>query len=131
MIEMKSSGGSPLRMGWITLPSFYADMDEGTTRCSVDVERILERLIKEKIDGLILDLRNDGGGSLEEVRRMTGFFINRGPVVQVKNTLGQIQVKDADKPKPLYDGPMVVLTDKTSASASEILAALCRITTGR
>ncbi len=122
MIEMKSAEGPPIRMGWITLPSFYADMDEGTTRCSVDVERILERLIKEKMDGLILDLRNDGGGSLEEVRRMTGFFINRGPVVQVKNTLGQIQVKDTDKPKPLYEGPMVVLTDKTSASASEILA---------
>ncbi len=106
----------------ITLPSFYADFDEGKVRCSVDVERILNRLIEERIDGLILDLRNNGGGSLEEVRRMTGFFIDRGPVVQVKNTLGQIQVKDSETGKPIYDGPMVVLTDKSSASASEILA---------
>lgn len=122
IMEMKQPGGAPRRLGWITLPSFYADFDEGTTRCSVDVERILGRLNEEKIDGLVIDLRNDGGGSLDEVRRMTGFFINRGPVVQVKNTLGQVQVKDADNRKPLYDGPMVVLIDKSSASASEILA---------
>ncbi|MGC4016685.1 MAG: carboxy terminal-processing peptidase [Luteolibacter sp.] len=122
IIEMKQAGGAPRRLGWITLPSFYADFDEGTTRCSVDVERILGRLNEEKIDGLVFDIRNDGGGSLDEVRRMTGFFINRGPVVQVKNTLGQVQVKDADNRKPLYEGPMVVLIDKSSASASEILA---------
>jgi carboxyl-terminal processing protease len=122
VIEMKSDQGAPRRIGVITLPSFYADFEEGTTRCSVDVERILGRLIEEKIDGLILDLRNNGGGSLEEVRRMTGFFINRGPVVQVKNHLGQVQVKEAENGKPIYDGPMVVMTDKSSASASEILA---------
>jgi carboxyl-terminal processing protease len=106
----------------LTLPSFYADFEEGKIRCSVDVERILKRLNEEKIDGLILDLRNNGGGSLEEVRRMTGFFIESGPVVQVKNTLGQVQVKDSDSGKPIYTGPMVVMTDKSSASASEILA---------
>ena len=122
VIEMKEAKGTTHRIGVITLPSFYADFDEGTTRCSVDVERILNRLIAEKIDGLVLDLRNNGGGSLEEVRRMTGFFINRGPVVQVKNTLGQVQTKEAENGKPIYDGPMVVLTDKSSASASEILA---------
>lgn len=122
LIEMKVPGGGQRRIGWLTLPSFYADFDEGTTRCSVDVERILQRLNEEKIDGLIMDLRNNGGGSLEEVRRMTGFFINRGPVVQVKNTLGQVQVKDADNKKPIYEGPMVVMIDKSSASASEILA---------
>ena len=88
----------------------------------MDVERILKRLMEEKIDGLILDLRNNGGGSLEEVRRMTGFFIERGPVVQVKNTLSQVQVKDSENGKPIYSGPMVVMTDKSSASASEILA---------
>ena len=122
VIEMKAEDGATRRLGVITLPSFYADFDEGKVRCSVDVERILKRLIEEKIDGLILDLRNNGGGSLEEVRRMTGFFIDRGPVVQVKNTLSQIQVKDSENGKPIYNGPMVIMTDKSSASASEILA---------
>lgn len=122
VIEMKSDKGPPHRMGIITLPSFYADFDEGKIRCSVDVERILKRLIDEKIDGLVLDLRGDGGGSLEEVRRMTGFFIDSGPVVQVKNTLGQVQVKDSDSGKAMYTGPMAVMIDKSSASASEILA---------
>ncbi len=122
VIEMKSDKDATHRLGVITLPSFYADFEEGKIRCSVDVERILKRLIEEKIDGLILDLRNNGGGSLEEVRRMTGFFIDSGPVVQVRNALGQIQVKDSDGGKPIYNGPMVVMIDKSSASASEILA---------
>lgn len=122
IIEMKSEKGAARRLGVITLPSFYADFEEGKVRCSVDVEKILTRLNAEKIDGLILDLRNNGGGSLEEVRRMTGFFMESGPVVQVKNTLGQVQVKDSDKGKPIYAGPMVVVIDKSSASASEILA---------
>ncbi|RYD35030.1 MAG: tail-specific protease, partial [Verrucomicrobiaceae bacterium] len=85
VIDMKNEKGDTHRLGIITLPSFYADFEEGKVRCSVDVERILKRLTEEKIDGLILDLRNNGGGSLEEVRRMTGFFIESGPVVQVKN----------------------------------------------
>jgi len=122
IIQMKGGDGEDKRIGIITLPSFYADFDEGTTRCSVDVERLLERLKDEGIDGLMLDLRNNGGGALEEVRRMTGFFTRRGPVVQVKNTFGEIQVKESDRQVPIYDGPMVVLTDKSSASASEILA---------
>lgn len=122
LIEMKNDEGEIRRIGVITLPSFYADFDEGLTRCSVDVERILVRLMEEKMDGLVFDLRNNGGGSLEEVRRMTGFFVQRGPVVQVKNTLGQVQVKDSDAGKPIYSGPMVVMIDKSSASASEILA---------
>jgi len=122
VIEMKTQKGNSRRLGVITLPSFYADFEEGKVRCSVDVERILKRLNEEKIDGLILDLRNNGGGSLEEVRRMTGFFTERGPVVQVKNTLGQVQVKDSENGKPIYGGPMVVMCDKSSASASEILA---------
>ncbi len=122
IIDMKTDKSENHRLGIITLPSFYADFDEGNVRCSLDVERLLKRLTEEKIDGLILDLRNNGGGSLEEVRRMTGFFIESGPVVQVKNTLGQVQVKDSDKGKPIYTGPMIVMTDKSSASASEILA---------
>jgi carboxyl-terminal processing protease len=122
LIIMKNSKGEPRRIGVITLPSFYADFDEGKVRSSVDVERILRRLVVESIDGLILDLRNNGGGSLEEVRRMTGFFMERGPVVQVKNTLSQVSVKDSENGKPIYGGPIVVMTDKSSASASEILA---------
>ncbi len=122
LIEIKTGKDEFRRLGVITLPSFYADFDEGKVRCSVDVERILRRLVEEKIDGLILDLRNNGGGSLEEVRRMTGFFMDRGPVVQVKNTLSQVQVKDSENGKPIYGGPLVVMTDKSSASASEILA---------
>lgn len=122
VIEMKDSSEKLRKLGVITLPSFYADFEEGKIRCSVDVEKILRRLIDERVDGLILDLRNNGGGSLEEVRRMTGFFLETGPVVQVKNNLGQVQVKDSDGGKPIYDGPMLVMTDKSSASASEILA---------
>ena len=122
IIETQLASDGVKRLGILTLPSFYADFEEGKVRCSVDVEKILNRFNQEKIDGLVMDLRNNGGGSLEEVRRMTGFFVERGPVVQVKNTLGQVQVKDSDAGKPIYSGPMVVLTDKTSASASEILA---------
>lgn len=122
LIEIQGNKNDRTRLGVITLPSFYADFEEGKVRSSVDVEKILQRLVEEKMDGLVLDLRNNGGGSLEEVRRMTGFFMERGPVVQVKNTLGQIQVKDSENGKPIYGGPMIVLTDKSSASASEILA---------
>lgn len=123
IIEVKGQHGAPSRrLGIIVLPSFYADFDEGKVRCSVDVERILVRLIEEKIDGLILDLRNNGGGSLDEVCRMTGFFIDRGPVVQVKDNRGRVKVKESENRRPIYEGPMVVMTDKTSASASEILA---------
>jgi carboxyl-terminal processing protease len=122
VIDMKTPKGASRRFGVITLPSFYADFDEGKVRCSIDVERILMRLIEEKIDGLILDLRNNGGGSLDEVRRMTGFFIDRGPVVQVKDNRGRVQVKESENRKPIYEGPMLILTDKSSASASEILA---------
>ena len=122
VIEISGDKTPPRRLGMITLPSFYTDFEEGKIRCSVDVERILKRLIEEKVEGLIFDLRNNGGGSLAEVQRMTGFFTGISPVVQVKNTLGQIQVKDSEGGKPIYTGPMVVMIDKSSASASEILA---------
>lgn len=121
LVEMKTAKGLR-RVGVITLPSFYADFEKGEVSSADDVERILKRLVEAKMEGLVLDLRNNGGGSLEEVRRMTGFFTGGGPVVQVRNTQGQVLIKDADDGKPLYGGPMVVLTDKSSASASEILA---------
>jgi carboxyl-terminal processing protease len=87
----------------------------------VDVEKILVRFNKEKVEGLVLDLRGNGGGSLEEVRRMTGFFTGKGPVVQVKNYKGSIELKSAYD-NAIFKQPMVVLIDKSSASASEILA---------
>jgi carboxyl-terminal processing protease len=122
IIEIKGKNGRSRRLGFITLPSFYSDFEEGQVRCSVDVEKIVKRLNEEKVDGLIFDVRNNGGGSLTEVQRMTGFFTGSGPVVQVKNTLGQVQVNESEVGKPIYTGPMVLITDKGSASASEILA---------
>lgn len=122
VIEMSQPDGSKRRLGWITLPSFYADFKNWETRCSTDIQKLLTRLKKERAEGIILDLRGNGGGSLEEVRRMTGFFTGRGPVVQVKNHQGRVEVKDSSHRAPIYTGPLVVLTDKTSASASEILA---------
>lgn len=122
IIEKKDQKGVPRKLGWITLPSFYMDFDNNEASCANDVEKLLRRLMEEKIDGLIIDLRGNGGGSLEEVRKMTGFFIKRGPVVQVKTEMGQIEVKDSEARQPIYDGPLLVMIDKTSASASEILA---------
>ncbi|MGJ8673463.1 carboxy terminal-processing peptidase [Rubritalea sp.] len=121
IIEKKNSESEISRIGVITLPSFYANFDTGETRCSVDVEKILKRFNKENVEGLILDLRGNGGGSLEEVRRMTGFFTGKGPVVQVKDYLGRIDLKNSYE-RAIFHKPMVVLIDKSSASASEILA---------
>ncbi len=115
--------GKPLKVGWINLSNFYADMEEGKVSTSVDVERLLRRLMKEKIDGLVLDLRDNGGGSLDEAIKLTGLFVPSGPVVQAKDWRGSITWRDCENDKPVYDGPMIVLTNKASASASEILAA--------
>ena len=122
VIEKTREDGSKHRLGFIKLPAFYADFQDWETRCSIDIEKLLKRLNAEKVEGIVLDLRGNGGGSLEEVRRMTGFFTGRGPVVQVKSHLGRLEVKDSSHPNPIFNGPMVVLLDKTSASASEILA---------
>ncbi len=115
--------GRPMKVGWIMMPSFYADMEEGSVSMTKDVARLLKRLMKEKIDGLVLDLRGNGGGSLEEAIKLTGLFVPAGPVVQAKDWRGNITHRESEAPDPLYTGPMVVLTDKSSASASEILAA--------
>ncbi len=115
--------GKTLRVGWINLSNFYADMENGTVSTSADVERLLRRLMKEKIDGLVLDLRDNGGGSLDEAIKLTGLFVPAGPVVQAKDWRGSITWRDCENDKPVYDGPMIVLTNKASASASEILAA--------
>lgn len=115
--------GKALKVGWINLSNFYADMENGTVSTSADVERLLRRLMKEKIDGLVLDLRDNGGGSLDEAIKLTGLFVPSGPVVQAKDWRGSITWRDSDNEKPVYDGPMIVLVNKASASASEILAA--------
>lgn len=111
-----------MKLGVIKMPSFYFDPEDRDVRVSRDLEVLMDRLKKEGIDGLAIDLRGNGGGSLEEVRRITGFFVGAGPVVQIKMTNGHIESLKSPFRKPLYDGPIVVLTDKGSASASEILA---------
>ena len=122
VIKMQQPDGSQRTMGWITLSSFYLDFNDGNPSVYEDVRKLLERLIKEGVDGVALDLRGNGGGALEEVRRMTGLFIGRGPVVQVKQGWGAVEVKESSRRAPLYNGPLLIVTDKTSASASEILA---------
>ena len=123
LIEVQNDRGQPRRLGWIYLSSFYADMEGGATSTTVDVRRLLVRLKREGIDGLVLDLRGNGGGSLEEAINLTGLFIPSGPVVQAKNWRDEITFRESTDPGALYDGPLVILTDKASASASEILAA--------
>ncbi|MBL7697585.1 MAG: carboxy terminal-processing peptidase [Chitinophagaceae bacterium] len=112
------------KIGFIYLPEFYADFDNPKgARCSDDVRREVIRLKEQKVDGIIMDLRNNGGGSLYDVVQMVGFFIEDGPIVQVKDRDGKPQVyRDRDK-TVLYDGPLGVMVNEFSASASEIFAA--------
>ncbi len=113
------------KIGFIHLPSFYADFRKpGGRTCSKDIKAELEKLKEDNVDGIIIDLRNNGGGSLQDVIRMMGLFIQKGPVVQVMS-------RDNDKPKVygdddpgiVYDGPLAIMVNENSASASEILAA--------
>lgn len=123
LVERPLPNGGSQRLGWITLPSFYADMEKGTKSTTRDVLALLERLKKENIEGLVIDLRRDGGGSLEEAVNLTGLFIKSGPVVVAKDSNGKSHIlKDRDK-TVAYDGPMIVLCNRLSASASEIFAA--------
>ncbi|MEE8435349.1 MAG: carboxy terminal-processing peptidase [bacterium] len=118
----------PFRIGVITLPSFYVDFSnrsldpENQKRSSRDVEIILRRLNADKVDGVILDLRNNGGGGLDEAVSMAGLVLNRGPVVMVKDLWNPIQMLNNPHSRPVYRGPMVVLINRYSASASEIVA---------
>lgn len=126
LLELKGTGG-PTRIGWITLPSFYANMgDRGTGEIkstTADVHALLKRLKKEGMQGLVIDLRRDGGGSLEEAINLTGLFVPRGPVVQAKDSTGKITISQDTNPGVAFDGPMLVLMNRLSASASEIFAA--------
>ena len=127
VIETTSSDGKPGRLGWLTVPSFYNDMGqhgEGAPASTTkDVRRIIERMKKENIGGLVIDLRRDGGGSLEEAINLTGLFVGTGPVVQAKDADGQVSVAKDGEGTPFYSGPIVVLINRLSASASEIFAA--------
>ncbi|HET6407077.1 MAG TPA: carboxy terminal-processing peptidase, partial [Chthoniobacteraceae bacterium] len=127
LVERPMPDGSVQKLGWIILPSFYADMDrsgsanaKSTTK---DVLALVNRLKQEGINGLVMDLRRDGGGSLEEAVNLTGLFIKRGPVVQAKDANGLIHVSRDKDSNIAYDGPMIVLTNRLSASASEIFSA--------
>lgn len=120
--------GKEMKLGVITLPSFYMDFDEyrkgnpNYTSTTRDVQKLITELKAEKIDGLVLDLRNNGGGSLSEAIDLTGLFIKEGPVVQVRDNMNKVSIGSDDNPSVAYNGPLVVLTNRFSASASEILA---------
>jgi carboxyl-terminal processing protease len=122
----------------IDLPSFYATFDIGSPKkpdlasaserstpksTTADVQQLLKKLVAENVRGIVLDLRRNGGGSLEEAIKLTGLFIGEGPIVQVKDADGDIVVEFDRDPSISYDGPLIVLTSRFSASASEILAA--------
>lgn len=113
------------KIGYIYLPEFYFDFErQNGPKCSEDVAKEIEKLKAEQVEGIVMDLRGNGGGSLPEVVKMVGLFIEDGPVVQVKSReMNQAQqLKDRDK-AILYSGPLTVLVDEFSASASEIFAA--------
>ena len=111
IIIKKDENGEPVKLGWITLPSFYADMDKHQKSTTKDVLALLKRLKKENIAGLIVDLRRNGGGSLEEAIALTGLFLKSGPIVQTKGSNGNIVISSDPDP------------GRQSASASEIFAA--------
>jgi len=134
VIDLPTENGQTVRLGVIDLPSFYVPMDLGNSRklpgdgdgkphyTSGDVARLITKLKAENCQGIVLDLRRNGGGSLEECVKLTGLFIKGGPVVQVSDGKNPPMVDDDPDNSCLYDGPLVVLTSRLSASASEILA---------
>ncbi|NOZ10705.1 MAG: tail-specific protease [Gammaproteobacteria bacterium] len=120
--------GKNYKLGVITVPTFYLDFKamqekdpnyKSTTR---DVNRLINELSKSGIDGLLVDLRNNSGGSLQEANSMLGLFIDRGPTVQIRDSAGKIEILDDPHPGVAYTGPLVVMVNRLSASASEIFA---------
>lgn len=111
-------------IGYIKLPSFYADFNgTGGRNCSRDVKKEIQKLKEANVDGVILDLRNNGGGSLNDVIDMAGLFIDKGPVVQVKSRGASPYIMDDKDGIMFYDGPLIIMVNANSASASEIMAA--------
>ena len=120
---LREGSDESIKLGVIDLPEFYADMSGVDGRsCAADVKTLVEELKTKEVEGILIDLRNNGGGSLPDAIEMAGFFIDEGPVVQVK---ANRRVRPLDDPQPgtIYDGPMVILVNRHSASASEIVAA--------
>ena len=112
------------KIGIIYLPEFYAAFDDANgRRSSIDVAKEVQKLKEAKVDGIIIDLRNNGGGSLFDVVQMVGLFVGKGPVVQVKDRINRANVLDVKDESVLYDGPLAVMVNEFSASASEIFAA--------
>lgn len=121
--ELIENSENKKRYGYVKVPSFYRDYSGKTQRnCTDDMRAEVERLVAQKIDGLIIDLRNNGGGSLGDAVDMTGLFIDEGPVVQIRSRGGKIRELSDDDAGVVYDGPMIVLVNRFSASASEIFA---------
>ncbi len=119
--------GQLLQLGIIELPAFYAslfpdDNQESVRTSANDVALLLEQLNNQQVDGILMDLRGNGGGALSEAVDLTSFFIESGPVVQVKSTDGELEVRFDSTGKITFDGPLVVLVDRQSASGSEIFA---------
>ena len=128
MIEVKDSKGQSHKFGILDVPTFYLDFDayrkrdpnyRSTTR---DTAKLLSELVREGAEGIVIDLRNNGGGSLREANELTSLFIERGPSVQIKNSKGAIHTEAKTYFSPYYDGPLIVLINRMSASASEIFA---------
>ncbi|WP_146908107.1 carboxy terminal-processing peptidase [Arenimonas daejeonensis] len=117
------------RIGVVELPTFYLDFDarrrgdKNARSATADVAKLLRELRAEKVDGVVVDLRDNGGGSLLEAVELTGLFIDQGPVVQVRETGGRVSVESDDMNGVAWDGPLAVLVNRSSASASEIFAA--------
>jgi carboxyl-terminal processing protease len=127
-IRTYNNNGKTVKIGVISIPAFYLDFADykagnpnykSTTR---DVKLILDTLKRENVDGVVIDLRQNGGGSLMEAIELTGLFVKTGPVVQVRDARNQVEVDKDDDPAIAYAGPMAVLVDRFSASASEIFS---------
>jgi len=111
-----------LKIGYILVPKFYRDFNGNKRNCTEDVRVELNRLKRQKVNGIILDLRNNGGGALEDAKLMSGLFIKDGPIVQIRNHRGGVDVLEDSESSIMYKGPLVVMMNRFSASASEILA---------
>jgi carboxyl-terminal processing protease len=127
IFQVPGSDGKTQPIGVISLPAFYGPAEDGDTdgektSASRDVARLIEQLKKEGIQGLVLDLRRNGGGYLTEAIELAGLFIQKGPIVQVRHYNGDIQIDSDNNPAIAYAGPLAVLVDRFSASASEIVA---------
>ncbi len=121
--EGKKADGKPYLIGVIDLPSFYADPSAKPAKSATeDVRKLLKDFESKNVDGVVLDLRRNGGGLLSEAVSLTGLFIDQGPVVQVKGSAGGVKHRDDPEKGTVYAGPLMVLTSRFSASASEILA---------